>query len=165
MFDESAESGRRGRTRSPMSQLGSPDTHGMDAATRSAQHDGEHRALVDALRRTRAVEHKRRTQVRRQGNLAAACVVIAGVAAMWTTARPAAFAGNGAAALRAMFWTIYLLFVLTFALAVRAILLVLRVRVIRDARAATATASARLNAWIAATHYSLEIRNDEVDRR
>lgn len=56
-------------------------------------------------------------------------------------------------AMRVMFWVMYLLFVAVIGIAVRAGLTILLRGQTLEARAATARASAAVNAWHAADHY------------
>jgi hypothetical protein len=116
-------------------------------------HEAERCRLVDTLQQRRATERQLRLRVRRDANIAAVLVAVAGVGAMWNTAGPEDFDGNAAAALRVNFWILYLLIVGAVAVAARALGIAIRHRSLRDARAATATSTNQLNAWNAANHY------------
>ena len=123
-----------------------------------SEYEVERRSLADTLGQRRAEEKRLRARVRRDADIAAVSVVVVGVAAMWNTAGPEAFAGNAAAALRVMYWILYLLLLGALAATARTLAIVLRHRSLRDARTATSTASRALNAWNAAAHYQT-IRN------
>ena len=123
-------------------------------------HNDERRRLVIMLEQHRRAETRVRSRVRRDANIATGGAVAGGVAAMWNTAGPDDFAGNAAAALRVMYWILYLLLIGALALTARTICIVIRHRSLRDARAATSTAVSQLNAWTAATHYRVGDRCD-----
>ena len=127
----------------------SDQSHPDDASEVPVDRD----TLLVSVQGARAGEHALRSRVDRLALGVGIGIVVLGSFALWIAASHDGGDGSGAAAIYASFWVLWLIAVVTVAVAGRALVFVAAASRLRTARSNTARAESALNVWDSAAHY------------